>query len=58
MIKQIAICDKCGKQINPYTESNKIVVKYDDKHFANSMAIHLCDKCRKEFMKIYLHENN
>lgn len=26
MIKEIAICDKCGKEMNPYTESNDITI--------------------------------
>ena len=58
VIKEIAICNKCGKEINLYNESNKIIIKYDDKYFTNSIAIHLCDKCYKEFMRIYLHQNN
>lgn len=58
MIKEIAICDKCGKEINPYTESNDITIKRDDKYFTSTTAIQLCDKCYKEFTKIYLHENN
>lgn len=57
MIKEIAICDKCGKEMNPYTESNDITIKWDDKYFTNTTAIHLCDECYKEFMRIYLHEN-
>lgn len=33
VIKQIAICDKCWKEMNPYTESNDITIKRDDKYF-------------------------
>ena len=57
VIKQIVICDKCGKELNPYTESNSITIKWDDKYFTNSTAIQLCDECYKEFMRIYLHDN-
>lgn len=28
VIKQIAICDKCGKEMSPYTESNSITIKW------------------------------
>lgn len=57
MIKEIVICDKCGKEMNPYTESNDITIKRDDKYFTNTTSIQLCDECYKEFMRIYLHEN-
>ena len=57
MIKQIAICDKCGKEMNPYTESNGITIKWDDEYFTHTTEIQLCDKCHKEFMRTYLHEN-
>ena len=43
--------------MSPYTESNSITIKWDDKYFTNSTAIQLCDECYKEFMRIYLHEN-
>ena len=36
MIKEIAVCDKCGKEMNPYTESNDITIKWDDKYFTNT----------------------
>ena len=55
MIKEIAICDKCGKEMNPYTESNDIIIKRDDKYFTHTTAIQLCDECYKEFMITYLH---
>ena len=57
MIKTTAICDKCGKEMNPYTESNSVRIKWDDKYFTNSTEIQLCEKCYKEFMRTYLHEN-
>lgn len=44
--------------MNPYTESNDITIKWDDEYFTSTRAIQLCDKCYKEFMKIYLHENS
>ena len=58
VIKQIATCDKCGKDMNPYTESNDITIKRDDKYFTSTTSIQLCDECYKEFMRIYLHENS
>lgn len=39
MIKEIAICDKCGKEMNPYTESNDITIKRDDKYFTSTTSI-------------------
>lgn len=57
VIKQIAVCDKCGKEMNPYTESNNITIKWDDKYFMHTTVIQLRDECYKEFMRIYLHEN-
>lgn len=57
MIKEIAICDKCGKEMNPYTESKDITIKRDDKYFTNTTSIQLCDECYKEFMRVYLHDN-
>lgn len=58
VIKHIAICDKCGKEMNPYTESNDITIKRDDKYFTSTTSIQLCDKYYKEFMITYLHENS
>ena len=58
VIKQIAICDKCGKEMNPYTESNDITIKRDDEYFTSTTSIQSCDKCYKEFMITYLHENS
>lgn len=58
MIKEIAICDKCGKEMNRYTESKDITIKWEDKYFTHSTGIQLCDKCYKEFMRVYLHEEN
>lgn len=47
MIKEIAICDKCRKEMNPYTESNDITIKRNDKYFTSTTSIQLCDKCYK-----------
>lgn len=44
--------------MNPYTESNDITIKRDDKYFKSTTSIQLCDKCYKEFMITYLHENS
>ena len=57
MIKQIAICDKCGKEMNPYTESNDIAIRRNDKYLTSTTTIQLCDVCYKEFMRMYLHKN-
>lgn len=43
--------------MNPYTESNNITIKWDDKYFTHTTVIQLRDECYKEFMRIYLHEN-
>lgn len=57
MIKQISVCNKCGKELNSCVENNRITIKWDDKYFTNSTKIHLCDGCHKEFMRNYLHKN-
>lgn len=57
MIKQISVCNKCGKELNSYARNNRITIKWDDKYFTNSTAIHLCDRHHKEFMRNYLHKN-
>lgn len=57
MIKQISVCNKCRKELNSYVGNSRITIKWDDKYFTNSTAIHLCDGCHKKFMRNYLHKN-
>lgn len=49
------ICDKCEEE-DYYKENNNIAItRYYGKYMSSSTSIQLCDKCYKEFMRIYLH---
>ena len=43
---------------NEVIEQYKYLESKYGKYFTSTTSIQLCDKCYKEFMRTYLHENN